>query len=222
MVLAQQRQSETWRRLMVALVLLPLVLAVLSGPSQFFAALAIGAACVCVYELLTLFLASPAPSPLLEMAAAAYLVLAMKAIISLRYQHGRGAIILIFAIAFVGDTAAYLGGRRYGCNLLAPSISAGKTWEGAWFGLAGSVLGAAAVAALGIFGSVSIMAAAGLGFIGGIAGQCGDLLESRYKRQRGVKDSSHLLGAHGGMLDRIDALMAVSLVVWLTLKVILG
>jgi phosphatidate cytidylyltransferase len=224
LVLAEKRQGETRRRLLVVAVLLPLVLAILAGPPQAFAVLVAAAALICVAELLFVYLAAPIQLPKLEAAAAIYLTLAFKAIVSLRYDYGRGAIILVLAIAFVGDTAAYAGGRRFGKTPLLPSVSPGKTVEGAIFGLTGSMLGAVIVAApvLGILAHFNLAEVLALGLVGGIAGQIGDLAESKYKRLRGVKDSSRLLGAHGGMLDRIDALMAVSLVVWLGLKIMLG
>jgi phosphatidate cytidylyltransferase len=114
--------------------------------------------------------------------------------------------LLFFALAvnWIGDTAAYYGGRAFGRHPLAPVISPKKTWEGA----AASVLvsGILAVLYLGHFlpavpyWEVIIMAV-----IGNVAGQFGDLVESAIKRGAGVKDSSNLLPGHGGMLDRVDS-----------------
>jgi phosphatidate cytidylyltransferase len=105
---------------------------------------------------------------------------------------------------WIGDSTAFLTGRFLGGRRLAPSISPGKTVEGAIGGLFGSaVVGGAAFSLFGIgpwwIGVVS-------GSVIGIAGQIGDLCESFFKRQAEVKDSGTLLPGHGGILDRIDAL----------------
>jgi phosphatidate cytidylyltransferase len=124
----------------------------------------------------------------------------------LRGFHRQGVHLLFFAIAlnWIGDTAAYYVGRRFGRHKLAPVVSPKKSWEGA----------AASVAASVVFGllylgklmpqipwwNVTVMAV-----IGNIAGQFGDLAESALKRGAGVKDSGNMLPGHGGMLDRADS-----------------
>ena len=118
--------------------------------------------------------------------------------------------LLALAVAWIADTAAYFAGRRWGRRKLAPSISPGKTWEGA----AGGLIGAAAYAMI-----LSILFAGAQGrqmaaFLGAAAllvavSIIGDLFESAAKRQAGVKDSGTLLPGHGGMLDRIDSATAV-------------
>ena len=106
---------------------------------------------------------------------------------------------------WIGDSAAYLGGRRFGRHKLAPKVSPGKTFEGALFGLAGSALIAGMTFASFGLGPWHLGLVAG-GMLG-IAGQLGDLSESFLKRQAGVKDSGTLIPGHGGILDRIDALL---------------
>jgi len=118
--------------------------------------------------------------------------------------------LLALAVAWIADTAAYFAGRRWGRRKLAPSISPGKTWEGA----AGGLIGAAAYAMI-----LSILFAGMQGtrmaaFLGAAAllvavSIVGDLFESAVKRQAGVKDSGSILPGHGGMLDRIDSATAV-------------
>jgi len=118
--------------------------------------------------------------------------------------------LLALAVAWIADTAAYFAGRRWGRHKLAPSISPGKTWEGA----AGGLIGAAAYAMI-----LSILFAGMQGtrmaaFLGAAAllvavSIVGDLFESAVKRQAGVKDSGSILPGHGGMLDRIDSATAV-------------
>jgi phosphatidate cytidylyltransferase len=119
---------------------------------------------------------------------------------------GLGRKVLLFAlvITWVGDTVAYFVGRAIGKHPFAPILSPKKTWEGALGGFVGSLLvGVAFSAWIGVpVGSMLGMAA-----VGNVAGQVGDLLESAYKRSAGVKDSGTLLPGHGGILDRIDALI---------------
>jgi len=115
--------------------------------------------------------------------------------------------ILVLAVAWIADTAAYFAGRRWGRRKLAPSISPGKTWEGA----AGGLVGAAAYAiilALVLAGGNGAMALVGAAALLVMVSIAGDLFESAAKRQAGVKDSGSLLPGHGGMLDRIDSATA--------------
>jgi len=135
---------------------------------------------------------------------------------------GVNFILSVLALVWAADIAAYFGGRRFGRRKLAPAISPGKSWEGAWSGL----LGAFALAALWLaidravpIDSESVYSAldARLGLAGlAIAvaaltamGVVGDLFESLVKRSAGAKDSSALLPGHGGVLDRVDALLPV-------------
>jgi len=122
--------------------------------------------------------------------------------------------LLFFALAlnWVGDSAAYYVGRRFGKHKLAPVVSPGKTWEGAVASVLGAVL--FGVLYLGHFvpqvawWQVVLIAALANG-----AGQLGDLAESALKRGAGVKDSGNLLPGHGGVLDRVDsALFALPVV----------
>ena len=122
---------------------------------------------------------------------------------------GAGVVLFLLAVVWSSDVGAYVTGRLFGGPRLAPSISPGKTWSGAAGGLASAVLVGAAAAGLG-WGHVGlVMLAAG---VLGIAAQIGDLLESAVKRHFGVKDSGRLIPGHGGLLDRLDGLMAASLV----------
>ena len=128
----------------------------------------------------------------------------------------------VFCLVWVADICAYFGGRRFGRRKLAPSISPGKSWEGVWAGMAGvlllALLWVAADrqfspnslslfsrlhAAVGVAGTaVAVLALAGVSVVG-------DLVESLVKRAAGAKDSSRLLPGHGGVLDRVDALLPV-------------
>ena len=124
-----------------------------------------------------------------------------------------GPKLLMFAlvITWVGDTAAYFVGRAMGKHKLAPVLSPKKTWEGTVASILGALLVAVGFSKWLIVPLPHLLAMAA---VGNIAGQAGDLLESAYKRSAGVKDSGTLLPGHGGVLDRIDALILAIPVVW--------
>ena len=126
-------------------------------------------------------------------------------------QDGPRMLLFALVITWAGDTVAYFVGRGIGKHRLAPHLSPQKTWEGSVASFAGSLLvGAVFTRWLGApVPHLLLMAGAG-----NIAGQVGDLLESAYKRSAGVKDSGGLLPGHGGILDRIDALILAIPVVW--------
>jgi phosphatidate cytidylyltransferase len=114
--------------------------------------------------------------------------------------------LLFFALGlnWIGDSAAYYAGRMFGRHKLAPTVSPGKTWEGAAASVAASV--GFGVLYLGYFvPRLPWWEVAGMAVLGNIAGQFGDLAESAIKRGAGVKDSGNLLPGHGGMLDRVDS-----------------
>ena len=120
-------------------------------------------------------------------------------------EDGRLLIFTVLLAVFADDTAAYLVGRLVGRHKLAPSLSPGKTWEGFVAGTAAAV--AVAFFALYDQGSLTIPESLALGGAIALAGAAGDLFESALKRDLHVKDSGRLLAGHGGMLDRIDALL---------------
>jgi phosphatidate cytidylyltransferase len=109
-------------------------------------------------------------------------------------------------ITWLNDTMAYFAGRFLGRRKLYPAVSPNKTWEGFLGGLLGSVLGLFILRAVA-FPVLTVVDCLVLGVLGGLLGPMGDLCESMLKRAYGVKDSSRLVPGHGGMLDRIDALL---------------
>ena len=136
---------------------------------------------------------------------------------------GINFLLSVLCLVWMADIAAYFGGRRFGRRKLAPLISPGKSWEGVWSGMAGVLLLAIVWAGvidkqfdvdstslyallfmhLGVAGTVvSLIFLAAMSVVG-------DLIESLVKRSAGAKDSSRLLPGHGGVLDRIDALLPV-------------
>ena len=133
--------------------------------------------------------------------------------IPLHAARGHGPTLLLFAmvIVWVSDTAAYFAGRSIGKRPFAPKLSPNKTWEGA---VAGFLASLAVAFVFMPWVNVPLVHLLGMAALGNIAGQVGDLLESGYKRSAGIKDSGTLLPGHGGVLDRIDALILAIPVVW--------
>jgi phosphatidate cytidylyltransferase len=143
-----------------------------------------------------------------------FIVLPFSAVIRLQGVDAVGPRLLLFTVVlvWVGDTAAYFVGRGIGRWKMTPHISPNKTWEGA----AANFLGALLVAAVFGYWAMGIPPAHMLAMagVGSAAGQIGDLFESSWKRSAGVKDSGTILPGHGGMLDRIDALILAAPAVW--------
>jgi phosphatidate cytidylyltransferase len=130
--------------------------------------------------------------------------------------HGKGVLIDVLLGTFVGDTGAYLGGRLFGRRPLAPKISPHKTWEGLICGML------AAIVAVFLAGTFQAWLTQGdallLGLTVAVLAPIGDLFESVIKRDAGTKDTGHLFGPHGGILDRADAAlftMVAGYYVWL-------
>ncbi len=119
--------------------------------------------------------------------------------------HGELATFTVLLAVFAGDSAAYLGGRLFGRHRMAPTVSPGKTWEGFVIGSAVCVF--VTWVALYKTGFVDGYRSFVLGGALAVSSVLGDLFESSLKRDVGVKDSGRLLAGHGGMLDRVDALL---------------
>jgi phosphatidate cytidylyltransferase len=120
------------------------------------------------------------------------------------------AIVLLFAIVWSTDIFGYFGGRAMGGPKLMPAVSPKKTWSGAVAGTLGAMIVAVLMARL--FGSFSTFAIAGIALLLSVCAQAGDLFESWVKRKFGVKDSSHLIPGHGGVMDRLDGFWAAAVV----------
>jgi phosphatidate cytidylyltransferase len=145
-------------------------------------------------------------------AAMLFLVLPFSAVIRIHSApDGRKFLLFTLVLVWVGDTLAYFVGRSVGRLRMAPYLSPKKTWEGAVANLLGSVM-VAVIAQRWM--EMPLRHLILMAVLANIAGQMGDLLESAYKRSAGVKDSGTLLPGHGGMLDRIDALIFAAPVVW--------
>jgi len=127
----------------------------------------------------------------------------------LRRDFGAGWVVLVLSLAWLADTGGYFVGRRFGNAKLYPTVSPKKTWAGLYGALLGSTL-AGMVAALTYLPELRLSHALVLGLLGGVVGQLGDLVESLLKRSVGVKDSGTIIPGHGGILDRIDAVLFVA------------
>ena len=154
-----------------------------------------------------------------------YIGLSMSTLYLLSTQdNGPSLLLFLFLVVWSGDVAALYIGRAFGKRRLAPTLSPNKTWEGSIASVAGSVavtllllwvaqqLTARSVEALFYPGTTAHWI--GLAVLVNVGAQIGDLVESAIKRGAGVKDSGRLLPGHGGMLDRIDALLLAAPLLW--------
>ncbi|WP_274585147.1 phosphatidate cytidylyltransferase [Neisseria leonii] len=128
----------------------------------------------------------------------------------LRAQQGALALLAVMGLVWVADVFAYFVGKAWGKTKIAPHISPGKSWEGAIGGAVCVLVYITLVRAAGWPGfDTGWLTAALVALVLTAVSVCGDLLESLFKRQAGVKDSSNLLPGHGGVFDRVDSLIAV-------------
>jgi len=154
-----------------------------------------------------------------------YVGFTLIALPALREQaNGPSLVVFLLCVVWAGDIAALYVGRAWGRHKLAPSLSPNKTWEGTIGSVVGSLL--VAVALLGMARLFELWDKAWLSYpedlwywlimavVVNVAAQVGDLAESALKRSAGVKDSGTLLPGHGGVLDRIDALLLAAPVLW--------
>ena len=148
---------------------------------------------------------------------ALYIGLPIGALVAVRASAGPRALFLLMLTVMVSDTAQYYTGRAFGKRPLAPAVSPKKTVEGA---VGGFVFGTALFAAAGAWWvpGMPVILRVGLGLAIVALGIAGDLFESMLKRSAGVKDSSALIPGHGGVLDRIDALLFAAPVYYIVLK----
>jgi phosphatidate cytidylyltransferase len=164
----------------------------------------------------------PVPTPVMAVAGQLLIASALLSIASLHaLDHGAVKLLFVFFLVFAADTGAYFAGRTFGRHKLAPNISPGKTVEGAigglalcalWGGLAGSfAFGLRAPGPIAVLVLLSLAVA--------VVSIIGDLTESMLKRAVGLKDSGHILPGHGGILDRVDSIVAAMPTMLLGLRV---
>lgn len=133
------------------------------------------------------------------------------------YNRGGYIIIAVLATIWICDSAAYYGGTAFGKHKLFKRVSPNKSWEGAIFGFI-FALATMILAKIIILNFLSWNTIIALGFIVGIFGQVGDLIESLIKRDAGVKDSSTIIPGHGGIFDRFDSLLYTAPLIFLYLS----
>lgn len=164
--------------------------------------------------ILTITTVSPAAGRSLDTALAGVLVLTWGwvALIWLRdLDQGPWLVLFLLTLVWVADSGAYFAGRRWGRSKLAPQVSPGKTWAGVYGALAGALLwGGLLARAYPDLSLAQQLGVLGLAVLTVVISIVGDLYESLLKRRRGLKDSGALLPGHGGMLDRIDSLLAAT------------
>jgi phosphatidate cytidylyltransferase len=122
-------------------------------------------------------------------------------------NHGGDWILFVLVVMWLGDTGAYFAGRFLGKHKLYEAVSPKKTWEGAFGGIAGSLLAASVMKLTRFHDALPWLDLVLIAVPGAMLGQMGDLVESLFKRSTGVKDSGSILPGHGGILDRIDAVL---------------
>jgi phosphatidate cytidylyltransferase len=146
--------------------------------------------------------------------AAAWIGLGLGFVLLLREipEHAVLTVFTVLLAVWANDTLAYVAGKTVGRHRMAPAVSPGKTWEG----FAAGSLASMAVAFFALYDQdfLSIWQSLVLGLAIAVAGPVGDLFESALKRDMQVKDTGRVLGGHGGMLDRIDALLFASIAVY--------
>ena len=157
---------------------------------------------------------TPRSPAVVALAGAIVLGGAFVALVELR-SHSPWLVLAAMAVVWIADTAAYFAGRAFGKRKLAPAVSPGKSWEGVWGGLVAVTVYAALLVPLagaagydGPVGPVAIATWIALALALAMLSVLGDLYESWMKRVAGVKDSGKVLPGHGGLLDRVDALLA--------------
>jgi phosphatidate cytidylyltransferase len=140
----------------------------------------------------------------------AYVLLAVLAAFWIRHdaQAGRLTFLWVLAVVWATDIFAFFAGRQFGGRKLAPAISPSKTWSGLAGGMTAAALASAIFTA---WSPAGWLALALWGALFAMVAQIGDLAESAMKRRFGLKDSGHLIPGHGGILDRVDGLLAVLL-----------
>ncbi|MDH4222274.1 MAG: phosphatidate cytidylyltransferase, partial [candidate division Zixibacteria bacterium] len=140
--------------------------------------------------------------------------------IGIEYRIGGFWVIFLFICLWLTDTLAYFIGAPWGKHKILPGISPKKSWEGAMGGIIGAIL--SAFLAKGLFlKDISLFSLIPLSILIGVFGQVGDFVESSFKRTANLKDSSHIIPGHGGILDRFDSLLFSAPLVYYYLRFVL-
>jgi phosphatidate cytidylyltransferase len=205
---------DLWLRVVSSLVLAPLAIAAAYVGGAWFIGFWLFAAAGVLWEWMALIatarsLSGTARAGWIALGALyAGAMLAAPLVIRADAALGFVAMVFLFAAVWATDIAAYFAGRLAGGRKLWPAVSPNKTWSGAVAGAVAATVAALAVAAVAGIGPPAAIAV--LGFVLSIAAQFGDLFESALKRSFGVKDASHAIPGHGGLMDRLDGFVAAA------------
>ena len=131
-------------------------------------------------------------------------------LIYLREVYGGGMLLYLFSLVWIADIGAYFSGRKFGKHKLAPTISPGKTWEGLVGGLLANLVWIVSIYQLSSGWGLGLLQFLLISLAASLISVVGDLFESILKREAGVKDSGKLLPGHGGVLDRVDSVIAAA------------
>jgi phosphatidate cytidylyltransferase len=200
---AERRDAATWT--FAAAVLVAVALAMLGRHSAALWATAAGFA-----ALYAVARGLGRPAALLQAFGALYIGIPVVALLWLRHDpvHGLATTFWLLAVVWATDTGALFAGRAIGGPKLAPAISPNKTWAGLFGGIASAMI--VSLAAALWHGSTAVWPLVVAGAVLAVVAQAGDLLESRVKRYRNVKDSGGIIPGHGGLFDRVDGLLAAA------------
>lgn len=153
----------------------------------------------------------PLPARLLALLLGLDLLwICVHSLVYLHYVYGGWMLLLLFTLVWIVDIGAFFSGRRFGKHKLAPGISPSKTWEGVYGGIAATLIWMLLVYALTDGWQPGLLHYLLVGLATVAVSIVGDLFESVLKREAGVKDSGNLLPGHGGVLDRIDSVVAAA------------
>ncbi len=192
-----------------------------TGLSHVMAVLTVVAAILILYVPLRIIIAvadrsaAPAKSVLFSLLTIAYIAVPLTllglAMVAGDARIAKNIILITFILIWVNDTGAYLTGMSMGKHKMCERLSPKKTWEGFWGGFTLCVVAGASLCYFMLeISTVTLIAGAVYAAIVSVVGTYGDLFESLIKRTLGVKDSGNLIPGHGGILDRIDSILAVA------------
>lgn len=141
-------------------------------------------------------------------------------LVGVPYSQGASFVFLVVAVTWASDTGAYTIGSLFGSHTLLPRVSRNKTWEGAFGGVLFAAL-AGWIASVTFAGYLAAWEGVVMGILASLVGLLGDLFESMLKRDAQIKDTSHLIPGHGGVLDRFDSLLFTAPLIYYFLKLVI-
>ena len=141
-------------------------------------------------------------------------------LVGVPYERGASFVFLVVAVTWASDTGAYTIGSLFGSHTLLPRVSRNKTWEGAFGGVLFAAL-AGWIASVTFAGYLAAWEGVVMGILASLVGLLGDLFESMLKRDAQIKDTSHLIPGHGGVLDRFDSLLFTAPLIYYFLKLVI-